>query len=86
MIVVLQVSAFPLFCLFRRNSSIDNTKDVLENEFYDCVRVCSSSLNYCRRPKEAISLSRDNDTTKCEHNGGEQNHFGELQSKNISLP
>ena len=85
--VRVSVLLFLLLCAFRGNTEIYlwNTNDVLTSEFYDCVRVHSSSLDYCRRRKEAIPLSRNNETTECEQNGGEQHRFRELRSKNVSL-
>jgi hypothetical protein len=62
---------------------LQETKDGLEVKYYDCVLV--QSLFYCRRPQQPIELSRDNDTTSCQHNGGQLWHFTELQSNNISV-
>ena len=88
MLVHIRVSLFPLlFCVFTVKSSIylSNTNDHLNVEFYDCVRVHSSSLDYCRRPKDPQQLSRDNDTHSCYANGGKVHRFSELRSKNISI-
>ena len=87
MIEQVRVSFFLLFCVLTVKSTIylSHTNDGLEIEFYDCVRTVQPSLDYCRRPKEPIDLSRDNHTTECEQNGGQRHHFSELQSKNINI-
>ena len=86
MMVGLRVSILLLFFLWRMSSEIYlyNTNDGLNIESYDCVRV-QSSLLYCRRPREAISLNRDTETTQCAQNGGDLHRFSELRSKNISV-
>ena len=85
MIVELRLSCF-LFYLSTVNSEIYlyKTNDAPSIEYYDCVLV-QSSLLYCRRPKEPINLTRDNQSTKCELNGGRLHRFSELRSKNISV-
>ena len=88
MIVQLRVSRFPLlFCVFTLTSSIylSNTNDHRDVQFYDCVRLHSSSLDYCRRPKEPTHLERDNHARECQNNAGQLHRFSELRSKNISM-
>ena len=60
-----------------------NNNDRLDMKNFDCVFVQSSSLWFCRRPKEAIQRE-DNDSQSCLKNGGEIRRFSELRSKNIS--
>ena len=62
---------------------LQETKDALAVEFYDCVPV--QSLFYCRRPHQPFDLIRENDTTACHDNGGRLHRFSELQSKNIDV-
>ena len=62
---------------------LEHTEDGFDIEFYDCFHV--QSLLYCRRPKEPISLARDNDNNSCQDNGGKRYHFSELRSKNITV-
>ena len=62
---------------------LHNTNDGLEIQHYDCV--LAQSLLYCRRPKEPINLTRDNDNQSCTQNGGQLHRFGELQVKNITV-
>ena len=74
-----------LFKLFFVKSQISlyDTNDGIDIEFYDCVQI--QSLFYCRRPKQPINLTRDNDTDECEHNDGQLHTFSELRSNNISV-
>ena len=60
-----------------------NTNDALGIQHYDCV--LAQSLLYCRRPKEPVNLTRDNDTQSCEQNGGQLHRFSELQVNNITV-
>jgi hypothetical protein len=62
---------------------LQETKDGLAVEYYHCVLV--QSLAYCRRPQQPIELSRDNDTTLCQHNGGKLWRFNELQSNSVNV-
>ena len=74
-----------LFTLFfvRSEISLDNTNNGLSIQFDDCVRP--QSLDYYRRPKQPIDLTRDNDNNSCEGNGGKRGRFSSLRSKNITL-
>ena len=63
--------------------SLDDTNDGLDIQFYDCVRI--QSLDYCRRPRGPINLTRDNDTQSCEYNAGTVHRFSELRSENITV-
>ena len=51
--------------------------DGLDIELYDCV--LAQSLFYCRRPKEPVHLTREND------NDGLLHEFSELESKQITV-
>jgi hypothetical protein len=72
-----------ILCTVENGIYLYNTKDGLDIEYYDCV--FAQSLFYCRRPREPINLTRDEDTLSCEENGGQLHRFGELRSKNISI-
>ena len=50
-------------------------------EFYDCIY--HDYLFYCRRPREPISLNRDNDTVEC-HHGGQRYSFADLRRDNVN--
>jgi hypothetical protein len=84
MIGEMRLIAF-LFNLFFVNSQIylDDANDGLDIQVYDCVLL--QSLDYCRRPKKLIDLTRDNDTDRCEQNGGQLHSFSELRSNNTSV-
>ena len=62
---------------------LQNTNDGLDSQQYDCV--LAQSLLYCRRPKDPINLTRDNDNQSCAQNGGQLHRFSELQLKNITV-
>ena len=62
---------------------LNNTKDGLDIEQYDCV--FAQSLFFCRRPKEPINLTRDENTLSCEQNDGQLHRFSELRSKNVTV-
>ena len=85
MIGQVRVRVFLLFCLSAGKSSIylSNTNDGQKIELYDCVRL--QSVDCCRRPRETLDLSRDNQTTECEDHGGKRHRFNELQAKNINI-
>jgi hypothetical protein len=60
-----------------------NTNDGLDIDYYDCV--LAQSLFYCRRPRQTINLTRDNDTFSCEQNDGQLHRFSELRSNNVTV-
>ena len=63
--------------------SLYGTNDALDIEFYDCLRL--QSLDYCRRPRQPINLTRENDTDQCVQNGGQLHNFRELRSNNTGV-
>ena len=80
-VIVLLIS----FVVARSEIHLHHTDDGLSIEQYDCV-IVQSSLSYCRRPREAMDLTRgDNDIHSCVPNGGELHRFSDLRSKNISI-
>ena len=84
MIPIATVSLLLITAIFVENKIyLQETKDALAVEFYDCVLL--QSLFYCRRPHQPIDLIRENDTTACHSNGGRLHRFSELQSKNIDV-
>ena len=85
MIAKVRVSLFFLTLLkVKSEIYLHHTNDGFDSESYDCVLV-QSSLVYCRRPKEAVNLARNDDAVSCHDNGGEFHRFSELRSKNISI-
>jgi hypothetical protein len=60
-----------------------NTNDGIDTEYYDCVLLLS--FFYCRRPREPIKLTRDNDTLSCGQNDGQMHRFNELRSNNVTV-
>ena len=60
-----------------------NTNEGVDIEYYDCV--LAQSLFYCRRPREPINLTRDDDILLCEHNDGQLHRFSALRSNNVTV-
>jgi hypothetical protein len=80
-VIVLLIS----FVFARSQIYLHHTNDGLDIEQYDCV-IVQPSLSYCRRPREAINLTRgDNHIQSCVQNGGEMHLFSELRSTNITI-
>ena len=63
--------------LVKNRIYLHSTNDGLDIELYDCV--LAQSLFYCRRPKEPVHLTREND------NDGLLHEFSELESKQITV-
>ena len=85
MVVGIRVSVLFFSALIVKSEIyLHNTNDGLKVEFYDCV-ILQSSLVYCRRPREAIDVFRNNDNQSCHDNGGKRHRFSDLWSKNISV-
>ena len=84
MILIVRIAFLLITLIFVENKIyLQETKDGLAVEFYDCVLV--SPLYYCRRPEQPIDLIRENDTTSCHLNGGQLHRFSELHSKSINV-
>ena len=71
------------FFVINAEITLRQTQDGLQIEFYDCFLL--HSLDYCRRPRKPIDLSRGNLRKECEQNGGQLHLFSELQSNNTTV-
>ena len=82
--LIIRVTIFLFICLAVENKIyLYNTQDGRSIEYYDCVVV--ESLLYCRRPREAIELNRDDDTISCMENSGQLHWFSDLRSNNTNV-
>ena len=82
--VVIRVTVLLLTFIFVENRIyLYSTNDGLNIEYYDCFLL--QSLFYCRRPKESINLTRDNDAISCAQNGGQLHRFSELGSNDVTV-
>ena len=81
--LILLLSLLSNFHAMNSHVSLYDTNDGLDIEFYGCVQI--QSLDYCRRPRQPINLTRDNDTDECEQNDGQLHTFSELRSNNTSV-
>ena len=83
--LIVRVFILLVICLTVENKIyLYDTQDGRSIEYYDCVVV--ESWLYCRRPKKAINLLRDNDSLSCAQNGGILHWFSDLRSnKSINI-
>jgi hypothetical protein len=83
MFLVLQATIFcAVFLSVDNTVYLSHTHDAIEVDFFDCVYA--ESLWYCRRPTEPLNLTRDQDTSACEENGGVVHRFSDLRSNGTS--